>query len=235
MSIQISKSLLPLPSMTTKEKFGVMQQRRKVLVEFAKTALISLGYTLGASLKVPGAHTFQASLRGKSIRIGIKTCADRWLSIPRDGKGGYGLLSAVDQVLVIAFDNWQDPNRIQIYLFDPEAITKKAAKAYAEAERVGLKGLQWLPLDEDHSRRPVTARIAGDGLKHDAQLIFDEPIEWTESSSRVATAADTPAPIPTESASSNPELGIMDRIKSMLSEQLGVRAELIEVDVRVKV
>jgi hypothetical protein len=218
--------------MTTKEKFGVMQRRRKVLVEVAKTALISLGYTLGASLKVPGAHTFQANLRGTSTRIGIKTCADRWLSIPRDGKGGYGLLSAVDQVLVVAFDDWQDPNRIQIYLFDPEVITKKAAKAYAEAERLGLKGLQWLPLDEDVSRRPITAQAAGAGLKHDARLIFDEPIEWTESSSKVA---DTPAPVRTEPASSNTELGIMDRIKSMLSEHLGVRTELIEVDVRVKV
>jgi hypothetical protein len=221
--------------MTTKEKFGVMQRRRKTLVEVAKAGLISLGYKLGASLKVPGAHTFRASLEGKSIRIGIKTCADRWLSIPRDGKGGYGLLSAVDQVVVVAFDDWQDPNRIQIYLFDPEVITKKAAKAYAEADRMGLKGLQWLPLDEDVSRRPVTAQAAGGGLKHDARLIFNEPIEWTELSSKVAIIADTPTAILTESASSNPELGIMDRIKTMLSEHLGVRTELIEVDVRVKV
>jgi hypothetical protein len=197
--------------------------------------LTTQGYTLGVSLKVPGAHTFQASLAGKSIRIGIKTCADRWLSIPRDGKGGYGLLSAVDQVVVVGFDDWQNPNRIQIYLFDPEVITKKADKAYAEADRTGLKGLQWLPLDEGVSRRPITAAAAGGGLKHDAQLIFDEPIEWTELSSTVSTVADTPASLPTESASPDPELGIMDRIKAMLSEHLGVRAELIEVDVRVKV
>jgi hypothetical protein len=225
MSVSLSKDLLPQPNMTRQQKFQVMQNRRTRLVEIAKGHLVSSGYTLGGSLKVPGAHAFETSTGGKSVRVGIKTSADRWMGVARDGAGGYGMLERIDRLFVITTDDWTAPKRVEIYQFDPKKIIAIASTVYEEADRLGHTGLQFLPLDEDTGRRPSTTKSAANLIKH-GTLVFDEAIIWDDEACDPVTVAET--------TDEEREAGIMERIKAMLADHMGVRPELIEIDVRVK-
>ncbi len=62
---------------------------------------------------------------------------------------------------------------------------------------------------------------------------FGDKALWRETVPLISEPEAT-APTPEPSATTSPEMGIMDRIKIMLSEHMGVRPDFIEVDVRVK-
>jgi hypothetical protein len=130
-------------------------------------------------------------------------------------------------VFVVPFDQWPVPNSVQIYRFDPNVVTDRAVQVYAEAHKRGHTGLQFLPLDDVSDRRSTTAHFSN--LKKDGDLFFEETIEWTDGT--------TPPPPPTARLADREQSDqpIMDRIKAMLAEHLGVRAELIDIEVRVKV
>jgi hypothetical protein len=230
MPITMSKELLRPEGGTRQEKFQVMQDRRKVLTRVAKQVLESAGYVPGQSLKIPGAHSFEAKFKGGTVKVGIKTSADRWVSIPRDGSGGFGLLSGVDEVFIVTFDEWPGARKVQIYRFDPKLITDRAIRVYEDADRRGHTGLQFLPLDDLSDRRTTTVHRSN--LKELGELFFEDEIEWTEgppSPPSPAKAVATPA------GHEPSEAPILDRIKAMLADHLGVRPELIDIEVRVKV
>lgn len=232
MTIKMSKELLRPDGATKQKKFQTMQNRRKFLTDTCKQELEKAGYVLGDSLKIPGAHSFEATHKGNMVRVGIKTSADRWVSIPRDGDGEFGLLSGVDVVFVVAFDEWPMPSKVQIYRFDPTVITDRAVRVYEEADKRGHTGLQFLPLDKASDRRTTTAKLSN--LKEVGELFFEDAIEWTEGPSSPPPPATLPTP--ELSISDEPEeQPIMDRIKMMLAEHLGVRPELIDIEVRVKI
>ena len=231
MTIQMSKELLRPEGGTRQVKFQVMQDRRKVMTGVAKQVLESSGYVLGQSLKIPGAHSFEAKMpKGHTVKVGIKTSADRWVSIPRDGSGHFGLLSGVDEVFIVTFDEWPGPRKVQIYRFDPKLITERAIRVYEDADRRGHTGLQFLPLDDLSDRRTTTVHRSN--LKELGKLFFEDEIDWTE---------EPPSPPSPTKAVATPadhepsEAPIMDRIKAMLADHLGVRPELIDIEVRVKV
>jgi hypothetical protein len=227
----------------------VMQHRRKRLTEICTEVLKARGYVLGPSLRVPGAHSFSAERNGTVVRIGIKTGADRWVSVPEPGKG---LLAVVDEIFVVAFDHWPIPGRIQVYRFEADLIARKAKTVYQAAD---YKRLQFLALDKiDEMDRAPTTVVVDQNLKADGELFFDEPIEWTDNPSSLAvtptaTAPPPPAVPPAATAPSSPpvapatsaapavarEVPIMEHIKGILAEHLGVRPDLIEIDVRVKI
>ena len=144
MIIALPASILPSPGMTKKEKLRVMKARQSALSETAVDLLSELGYEIGASLKLPGAFAFSALKDGKETRIGIKTSADRFVGIPRDGAGTWGLLSHVDEVFVVTFDARHDPKRFQLIAFDPALLIAMGETVYAKAQKAGQTGIQWI-------------------------------------------------------------------------------------------
>jgi hypothetical protein len=92
----------------------------------------------------------------------------------------------------------------------------------------GETGLKWFPLDPNDGQRPSTTQNDAHLARH-GELIFDEVIVWVDGDEIPAQKRDVIIPL-----SKAPETPITERIKAMLSEHMGVRPELIEVDVRVK-
>jgi len=229
MAIRLSRNLLRNEGDTREEKFQRMQGRRSSLVKVAKDALEMLGYSLGASLKVPGGHAYRATFKGKSVKVGIKTSADRWVGASRDRKGEFGLLSKVDEVFIVAFNDWHRPTKIEMFKFDPQAILTVAKQAYSEADKHQQTGLKWFPLDKNAGQWRDTsqhnANLAAKGTK-----FFEDEIIWSESAEPQEGDKDG-----SSRTSLLEEMPIMEKIRTMLSKHMGVRPELIEIDVRVKI
>lgn len=181
MTISLSKNLLPPKNATKLEKLKIMKTRQSALSKVALKTLTNQDYKLGESLKIPGTFAFKASHGTKRTSVGIKTSADRWLGVPRDGGGTWGVLSRVEEVFVVTFDDREKPRRLQVYAFDPRVIIDMAERVYAEAGRRGQTGIQWIPLD-DHADRNGTSTIAG-SLGKRGRIILDEVIEWTSAES----------------------------------------------------
>ncbi len=96
MSISLDKALIDTAGLTKREKLRIMKARQSALSLMALRLLERRGYVPGPSLKIPGGYAFEATRHGKATKIGIKTSADRWVGIPRNASGGWGVLSAVD-------------------------------------------------------------------------------------------------------------------------------------------
>jgi hypothetical protein len=155
-----------------------MKERQSALCLAVLVFLEKHGYTIGPSLRIPGAYAFEATRQGKSTTIGIKSSADRWVGVPRDGGGGWGLLSRVQELFVATFDDRLDPRRFHIIRFDPKKVIAVAERVYEKAEERGQTGIQWVPLDEREDS-DATSTAAGHLLPL-GQLMLNEPIEWVD-------------------------------------------------------
>lgn len=222
MIIPLPPSILSSPSMTKEEKLRVMKTRQRALSETAVDLLADCGYEIGASLKLPGAFAFSALKDGEQTRIGIKTSADRWVGVPRDGAGNWGLLSHVDEVFVVTFDARHDPKRLQLIAFDPALLIAMGEKVYAKARKAGQTGIQWIPLD-DQPNSEMTSMAAGPLLPH-GEVIVDGEIVWLGSTP--AGAGSAPDPAASEQA-------IIPAFKASLAAALGVGVESIHITVAV--
>jgi hypothetical protein len=230
MTVLLPVSILPSPAMTKREKLLVMKNRQRILSEAALAALRDQGYEPGVSLKIPGAFAFNSRWRRGDKKIGIKTSADRWVAIPKDGSGGWGVLSRVDQVFVVTWDQGGSPSRsslpkrFQVYLFDPAVLIDMGKQAYAKAEASNQTGMQWLPLDD--ADRDRTSMAAGSLGKH-GRIIFDEPIEWTSEVEVIGGSAERQeAQEPFE-----PLKLTIAEAKAGLAAQFGVSPDAIKISI----
>jgi hypothetical protein len=225
MPVSLPKSILPSSTMTKREKLIVMKERQKVLSEATLDVLKAQGYEMGASLKIPGAFAFTAQWRRQTKKVGIKTSADRWVAIPKDGSGGWGLLSRVDKVFVATWDqkaipsHSQLPTRFQVYEFAPKTLIEMGEQVYAKADACNQTGMQWIPFDDTDG--DSTSMAAGSLGKH-GRLIFEEPIEWTSEMLQAdEEVEESTAPL---------KLTIAEA-KAGLAAQFGVNADAIKITI----
>ncbi|MHC2001820.1 hypothetical protein ACYQR9_15475 [Methylobacterium sp. CM6241] len=237
MSVQLSKALLPVPEMSKKEKLRVMKARQSALSLVALGVLRDLGYVIGDTLKVPGAYGYFAKHGGEDTSVGIKTSADRWVGIPRDASGGWGLVSQAKEIFVVTFDDRFAMNRLQIIAFAPKVLIEMGTKVYARAQKEGQTGIQWIPLDE-HANRSGTSMAAGHLLPH-GNVVFDEPIEWldvdtvhgdTTEAEEVEVEAE-PEPVATSTPQAEPLRLTIPEAKAALARTFGVSPEAISITV----
>lgn len=174
---------------------------------------------------VPKFSRVEIEKGAERLACAIKTTTGGRISFTRAPDGNYFVLSDVDRV-IHAWRSADDPTKIRVTMFDKATVLQAfEANHKAKAER-GMEHIpSWLNPEPQEGWR-----FTGSGFKDKA--LWSETISVREAetaSSVTATPADTPSTGPSS------EPGIMDRIKEMLSEHLGVRAELIEIDVRVKI
>lgn len=166
---------------------------------------------------------------GKTLRCSLKltTRSQGRIHYLREGDD-WKVLRQVDRVLHV----WHHPNEpssLRLSMFKAETVKAAFDKNYAAAVKGGFANIPaWIS-----PRYESAPRFAGSGFEGEA--------EWTETvpfGSPGTAPRDRPAASPERSSPSSPVeeggAGIMDRIKAMLAEHMGVPAERIEVDVRVK-
>ncbi|WP_406854637.1 hypothetical protein ABEG18_19100 [Alsobacter sp. KACC 23698] len=235
--MKLPRKLLPAIEMSRQEKAAAQAERRSLLTQIAKKALESKGYAIGDSLRVPGAHGFEAAKAGETVRFGIKTAADRWLSVPRNEAGEFGLLEKVDVLLVVTLDEWPNAKEVQIYKFDPAEIIRRAKLAYDQAERLQQTGFQFLPFDKAGALRAGPGRAAG-YLLEVGEIFFREMIEWTSSSedSVAEVELEKVSPVAPEVPETTPATSrrslTLQEAKDGLAATFGVSPDAIEITIR---
>jgi hypothetical protein len=233
MSVTLDKALIDTKGLTKKEKLRVMKARQSALCLITLGMLEKMGYERGTSLKIPGAFAFNATCSGKLTKIGLKTSADRWVGVPRDGSGNWGLLSAVDEVFVVTFDDRYVQTRMQVLAFDPKVLITMGEKVYAAAKKSGQTGIQWIPIDK-HEGRSGTSMTAGHLLPH-GKMIIDEPIEWTSEGDNPDTS-DVSVPDAVEDdeepkATTTPIKLTISQAKAGLAANFGVSEDAIKITI----
>jgi hypothetical protein len=233
-SLILSKKLFPLTSMSKREKLKVMKARQSALSHTALKLLPRRGYVVGQSLKIPGGFGYHATRSGEPTKIGIKTSADRWVAVPRNQAGRWGLLDAVDELFVVTFDDRYDPKRLQVIAFDPQEVVAMGEKVYAEAQKKGQSGLRWIPLDS-HPNTERTALAAGPLGPH-GTIIFDEEIRWTLSDAEPEKPSAGEMPIPPANSqapeAAPPPLRLtIPEAKAALALTCGVSPDAIKITV----
>ncbi len=159
--------------------------------------------------------------------VKIATTRQGRISFSRNPDGTYKVLSDSDRV-IYARPSANDQTKVSIAMF--EAVTVKQAFDENFAARKGTKQENlpiWLSPELEPGRRFI-----GSGFKKKA--LFSEVRKLPDQSSELTGVAQPTTASSVSSGEDETEIGIMDRIKEMLSEHMGVRPDQIEVDVRVK-
>lgn len=174
MKICLSKTLLPAGN-DTKE---VRRKKRRVLRGVLRTRGCDLlevhGYKFGASLRIPGSTTFSATRDGHPTKVAVKSSADRWIGVSLPAIQ-WGVLTQVDEVLVVTFANARKRDRLQVYRFQPSILVQAGKKVFEKSGKDD--GVQWLPLD-DTADVHVNS-MAGGSLASQGELVAEAAIEWT--------------------------------------------------------
>jgi hypothetical protein len=221
--------------MTKKEKLRVMKARQRALSHATLTLLQQKGYVVGLSLKIPGAFGYHATRSEKPTRIGIKTSADRWVGVPRNQAGSWGLIGAVDELFVVTFNDRYNPTRLQVIAFDPKQVIAMGEQVYAKAQKEGQSGLQWIPLDNQQNKE-TTAMAAGPLGPH-GTIISDEEIQWTSGDApepdkpSAAEISTPPANGPAPEATRPPLRLTIPEAKAALALTFGVNPDAIKITV----
>ena len=128
---------------------------------------------LGFSLKrQPGrglSNTYEMTKGGKTQIVSVRTTRDRWVAFPPLESGAkWKTLDDVDVVLVSAVDSRDNPQNVDVYLFDAGEVRKRFNAGYAARVKQGHTvrdnyGM-WLMLDkgEDGTASQVGHSLAVD-------------------------------------------------------------------------
>jgi hypothetical protein len=174
-NIKISKNLLPNGSETKEERRKKRGTLRGVLRIRGCDLLEEHGYTFGASLRIPGSTTFSAARDGQPVKVAIKSSADRWVGVSLPAMQ-WGVLTQVEEVLVVTFANPRKRDRLQVYRFQPAVLIKAGKKVFDESGKED--GTQWLPLDDTADMHVHS--MAGGSLAKQGELIAEAKVEWID-------------------------------------------------------
>jgi hypothetical protein len=199
-------------------------ERKEVDHDAIRRAVVRLlqhkGYAvrnIGSGSGVPKWSRVQIAKDGESFTCAIKTTTSGRISFTRASTGSYNVLSDVDRV-IHGRPVPEDSGKIRISMFDSATVIQAFDANHKAKVEHGMEHIpSWISPELE-----AGWRFTGSG--------FQKKALWSE----VVVLGESEVDEHTETGSSTSEVGIMDRIKQMLSEHMGVRPELIEIDVRVK-
>ena len=163
---------------------------------------------------------------GRTRRVSIRTTRDRWFAFPPQDKGsGWKTLDSADVVVVAAVDDYENPQRVEVYKFEADEVRRRFNASYAariEAGQVVRDGFgMWLGLDEDDRGLPASV---GAGLATAFPPIAIFPLDDS-----TANAEDEP-PIPERSNSVGE---VLKCARSQIATLSGVPMEAVRLDCRI--
>lgn len=163
--------------------------------------------------------------RKLTCAVKITTTPQGRISFTRSPHGTYKVLGDSDRV-VYACPAACDEAKVFIAMFDAVTVKQAFDANFAARKGTNQEDLpMWLSpeLESGH-------RFIGSGFQEKALWSEVRPLSDQIDESAGGEQPTTP-PSPTEGETA---IGIMDRIKAMLSEHMGVRPDQLEVDIRVK-
>jgi len=176
--------------------------------------------------KLSRLEVLEVGAAGARLRYAVKISGNSGrISFSRESTGTWKLLSEVDRVLY-GFVSRDNPNTLQIKVFSQSTILNAFESTYLELEKQGQAHLPiWLS-----PRREEGHRFFGSGFEDQAitettlELHLDETPEKSDEESGEKTSR----------ANTKGELGIMEHVKELLAEHIGVDPKKIEIEIRIR-
>ena len=159
--------------------------------------------------------------------VKITTTPQGRISFTRNPDGTYKVLSDNDRVVYVR-PAAGDETKVFIAMFDAVTVRQAFDANFAARKGTDQEDLpMWLSPELEPGRRFIGSGFEGKALWYEVRPLSEQIGE-----SAAGQQPKTP-PSPT-TGEGEAAVGIMDRIKTMLSEHMGVRPDQLEVDVRVK-
>jgi hypothetical protein len=200
------------------DKSSVEEQIRVAVVLLLKRKGYSVS-DISTGSGVPKLSRLEIVRGRERLTCVVKTSKSGRISFSRETDGTYRVLSDVDRVVHAHLRSTTD---VDITMFDRETVRKAFDKNWKTLQEDGKEHLPiWVNPNHEDGRR-----LTGSG--------FQEEAIWTESVPIVRIDEEPKAQDATQSADSSSGEGVMNRIKKMLSEHMGVSPDHLEVHVHVR-
>ena len=190
--------------------------------------LRSKGYEvidLSAGSGVPKLSRIQIERGTEKLTCAVKTTTGGRISFTRNADGTYKVLSEVDRVIHVT-PLADDEAMVRVSMFDSARVLTAFEQNHAALNADG-KGHLPAWLNPDHEPGP---RFVGSGYGKDALWSEVVPVSTGPADHAGQPSTTEGSALPGSETTS----GIMDRIKMMLSQHMGVRPDQLEIDVRVR-
>lgn len=209
------------------EKSGYKSELRSAVIRLLKEK----GYTVrdvSSGSGVPKLSRLEiADGRGKlTCAVKITTKPQGRISFTRSPDGTYKVLS--DSDLVVYACPAADEAKVTISMFDAATVKQAFDANFAVRKGTDREDLpMWLSPELEPGQRFI-----GSGFQEKARWSEVRPL--SDQLDEAAVGGQPATPPSSTAGEGEATIGIMDRIKAMLSEHMGVRQDQLEIDVRVK-
>lgn len=173
MTAYFPSSLIPSGGQPDSVRRANRRLLRKKMKERATELIKDLGYTLNSRLDLGRAVAYMATKDGISVKIGIRSGAERWVALTQSALSAGGELAEVEELFVATFADTKKRDSIELWRFETSVVVDMAEKIFAAS---GTTGQQWLPLD-DTQDTDVHSMVAGN-LKQYGERVAKEPVTW---------------------------------------------------------
>lgn len=226
-----------------------MSNQFKELSQSARWALMVSAVVQGAEqagwkmTRKPGrgmSNTWLMERDGKKLVAAIRTSQDRWLAFPPlEGGTTWKTLVASDAVLVGVVDEKDQPNAIQVYLFDAEDVRQRfdaAYKARASAGHVIKDDYGfWVNMEEDKRDLPMAV---GSGLFSSYKPIATYSVADLVAANPGAQAAAVDAESAEDDSANAPAFATINDVMSWardnISKLAAVPIESVKLDLKIQ-
>ena len=165
--------------------------------------------------------------RKLTCSVKITTAPQGRISFTRNPDGTYKVLNDSDRV-VYACPVTDDEARVSIVMFDSETVKRAFDDNFTARKGTDQEDLpMWLSPELETGQRFIGSGFQEEALWAEVRALPDQV------GKALAEKQPSTPPLPA-AGEGETAIGIMDRIKTMLSEHMGVRPDQLEVDVRVK-
>jgi len=200
----------------------------KNLIKTAHEWLLDGGYKIedvSSGQGVPKGSRLKIEKSGEELSCVIKYSENSGrISFTRMEDGVWKVLSEFNRVLYV-FHSPNDPNRVQILLFDNKTLLNAFESTFIALQKEEKYGYEiWLSPEKENGTRFLGSGYIDQAIDR-AYVPLNHFKEQASNEQAALKASDS-------KASGNG--GIMDEIKTMLASHLGVNAESIEIEVKIK-
>lgn len=167
--------------------------------------------------------------RGKlTCAVKVTTTTQGRISFTRSSDGTYKVLSDSERVIYARPADAGDEAKVFIAMFDAVTVKQAFDANFAARKGTDQEDLpMWLSPELEKGQRFIGSGFQKKALWSEVRLLSGQIGE--------SAAGEQPTTLPSPTAGEgDTAIGIMDRIKAMLSAHMGVRPDQLEVDVRVK-
>lgn len=219
------------------QEAGVRWQQ---MTNAAVEAVGNLGWKMRRQPGRGMSNTWLMEKDGETFTASIRTTQDRWVAFPPLAGGTrWKTLDDVQKVIVAAVNDVDNPDVIEVYLFDQEEVRARFDEAYSTRKSAGhvIKDNYGFWINMDHDRKRDAAYQAGSGLAVDHGPIGRMHIEvfaTTPAAKRPVEVQEDDGAANDDAAALNTVGDVMTWARSTIARLASVPIEAVKLDLKIQ-